>query len=103
MDDQVYEIWDRLSRQRANERIYENANDALKTLESLNVDPRHYRVQGITFQRAEREPGVVTYTPCRFEVIPGVGEDGRCIANATVDGYCKPHAGAVRAALQGDQ
>lgn len=44
-----------------------------------------------------------TYTPCRFEVIPGVGEDGRCIANATVDGYCKPHADAVRAALQGDQ
>lgn len=43
--------------------------------------------------------GSMTYTPCRYAVIPDVGEDGMCVAHATVelDGerYCRPHAKAL--------
>lgn len=40
--------------------------------------------------------GGMLYTPCRYAVIPDVGEDGMCVAHATEEfkgkRYCKPHA-----------
>jgi hypothetical protein len=36
----------------------------------------------------------VKYVPCRYVLF--AGEGGGCIANAVDDGYCKPHADALR-------
>jgi hypothetical protein len=36
----------------------------------------------------------VKYVPCRYVLFEGEG--GGCIANAVDDGYCKPHADALR-------
>lgn len=44
--------------------------------------------------------GSMTYFPCRYAVIPNVGEDGMCVAHATEEyagvRYCKPHADALK-------
>lgn len=43
--------------------------------------------------------GSMTYFPCRYAVIPNIGDDGMCVAHATAefDGkrYCQPHAKAL--------
>lgn len=45
--------------------------------------------------------GSMTYFPCRYAVIPNVGEDGMCVAHATEEyagvRYCKPHADVLKA------
>lgn len=47
--DEVYELYDTVSRKRAVELIWLNANDALNFLEKhYGPTARYYRVQGIT-------------------------------------------------------
>ena len=51
---EVFEIYDKLSRQRLNEVIYDKAQDALDVLANANVDPRQYIVRSIRFERDAR-------------------------------------------------
>lgn len=50
---EVHEIYDKLSRTRLVETIFENASDALDVLSQANVDPRQYVVRSIKFERGE--------------------------------------------------
>jgi hypothetical protein len=51
---EVFEIYDKLSRTRLIETIFDNANDALDLLSRSNVDPRQYVVRSIKFEGGTR-------------------------------------------------
>lgn len=53
--EEVFEIYDKLSRTRLNEVIYDNAGEALDLLARANVDPRQYVVRSIRFERKAKQ------------------------------------------------